>query len=129
MSLVYCTLCEREFNPFDYAFHQWGEEHQRRLLDIPIVNFDIDEGNPFLTPPPTPFSPLMFFPEMPPSSSPIILPQELFASTPLKKAPKSPRLNDSMELPDPASGPWRYFPKRLFSGGDDGEGPEAKKNA
>jgi len=136
MSLIYCTLCERDFNPFDYAFHIWCEiersrviaHNQRRLPDIPIVNFDIGDENPFLTPPPTPFSPMLFFPEMSPPSSPIVLPQELFTSTPVKKVPASPRLNDSMELPDPTSGPWRYFPKRLFSGDDD-DGPEAKKIA
>ena len=114
MSLVNCSLCERDLNPFDYAFHLRGNEHQRRLADltIPIVNFNID-GNPFLTPPPSPFSPLAspieFFPVMSPPSSPIILSQELIASTPKKAPPKSSRLNDSMELTDPAYPPWRFL--------------------
>ena len=143
MSLINCSLCERDLNPFDYAFHLGGDEHQRRLADltIPIVNFNID-GNPFLTPPPSPYSsfssidfspfslpesPIEFFPAMSPPSSVSFLSQELIASTPKKPSPpKSPRLNDSMELANPAYPPWHFLNKRLFSSDDD-EGPASKR--
>ena len=51
---TFCLVCNRGFNPFDFAFHLFGEEHQRLLikLPIPIINFDLN------TPPPSPFSPL-----------------------------------------------------------------------
>ena len=144
MSLLNCSLCERDLNPFDYAFHLRGDEHQRRLanLSIPVVDFDL---NPFLTPPPSPFSsidfspfslpgsPIEFFPVMSAPSTPF-LSREFVNSTPIISTPvkkptavKSPKLNDSLELGDPAYAPMRYFRKRLLS--DDGdENPMAKSS-
>ena len=144
---TFCLVCNRGFNPFDFAFHLFGEEHRRLLikLPIPIVNFDLNEIA-YITPPVSPFappaSPLECIPSTSSQSSfssitfsPAMSPceiefsdSEFKCSTPKKLSPpKSPRWDDSLELGDPAYPPWRYYNCRFLKDDDGDKGPAAKR--